>query len=101
MWDEQECKSYCLPVSFCVSCQQGVYLVASFNVNITQAEFILEEGTSIEKIPLSDWPVGKPVVHILDCWLIWEAQITLGSGIPGLMIMSVEENSLSKPEEVS
>lgn len=25
-----------------------------------------EEGTSVEKIPPLDWPVGEPMVHFLD-----------------------------------
>lgn len=36
-----------------------------FNVNFTKVRVILEEGTSIKKIPPPDWPVGKSVVHFL------------------------------------
>lgn len=32
---------------------------------------VLEEGSSIEKIPLLDWPA----VHFLDWWLIWEVHL--------------------------
>ena len=41
-------------------------MLASFYVNIMQAKVILEEGTSIEKMALPDWPVCKPVVHFLN-----------------------------------
>lgn len=33
-----------------------------FLVNLSQATVCLEEGTSIENMPPSDWPVGKTVV---------------------------------------
>ena len=35
-------------------------------VNSTQARVTGEEGTSAEKMPPSDWPVGKPVRHFLN-----------------------------------
>jgi hypothetical protein len=35
------------------------------HVNLTQARVILEEGASIEKLPLPDWLVDESVVHLL------------------------------------
>jgi hypothetical protein len=32
-----------------------------FWVNLTEAGIILEEGTLIEKLPSTDWPVNKSV----------------------------------------
>lgn len=37
-----------------------------------QQRIMWEEGTSTEKMTLADWPVGKPVVHFLNQWLMWE-----------------------------
>lgn len=37
-----------------------------FYVILTQATVICKEGTEVEKIPLRDWPVGKPVAHFLS-----------------------------------
>lgn len=37
-------------------------MLDSFSLNLTQPGVILEEGALIEKTPLPDWPVGKPVV---------------------------------------
>lgn len=42
-----------------------VYVLASFSVNLTHTRVLLEEGTSTKKMPLPDWPVGKPVVGVL------------------------------------
>lgn len=36
-----------------------------------KAGAILEEETSIRKILPPEWPVGKPLVYILDGWLMW------------------------------
>lgn len=49
-------------------------------VNLTQAGVILEEGTSVEKMPIPDWPVGKSVIylHSLDWWLLWEGPTHCG-----------------------
>lgn len=38
----------------------------------TQAGVIPEDGTSIEKMTSPDWPGGKPVVHFIGWWLMWE-----------------------------
>lgn len=57
---------------------KGSIMGASFYVNVSQLEFILEEGTSAERIPISDWSVGKPVVHFLDCSLMWEGPDNYG-----------------------
>lgn len=40
--------------------------VVHFFINLMQAKGILEEGTSIEEWPPSDWPVGMLVRHFLD-----------------------------------
>lgn len=38
-----------------------------FYLSLIQARAILEEGTSVEKIPPLYWPVGNPVEHFVDC----------------------------------
>lgn len=42
------------------------YVLASFYVSVTQARASFEVGDSVEKTSPRYWPVGKPVVHILD-----------------------------------
>lgn len=37
-----------------------------FYIILTQATVICKEGTEVEKIPLRDWPVGKPLAHFLN-----------------------------------
>lgn len=61
---------------------KGSIVVVSFYVNVSQVEFTLEEGTSTERIPLSDCSVGKPVVHFLDCSLMWEGPGNYGQWYP-------------------
>lgn len=48
------------------SIDNGSIGLACFYANVKQAGFILEEGVSIEKMPLSDLSVGKPMVYCLD-----------------------------------
>jgi hypothetical protein len=38
-------------------------LAYKFYVNWIPARVILKEGTSIEKMPPTDWPVVKPVMY--------------------------------------
>lgn len=38
----------------------------SFYVNMTQARFIWDEGTPIEKMPPDNWVIGMPVEHFLN-----------------------------------
>lgn len=47
------------------------WLVFFLNINLSQVKVILEEGISIEKTLLPNWPVGKPVVRLLDSGLMW------------------------------
>lgn len=35
-----------------------------FYVNLTEARVVLKERTSVEKMPLPEWPLGKLMVHI-------------------------------------
>lgn len=37
-----------------------------FYANMTQTRVILEGRTLIKKMPLLDWPMGKPVGHLRD-----------------------------------
>lgn len=46
----------------------GLWLI--FFVKLTQDRVIWEEGRSAEKMPQSDWHVGKPVGHFFDWWLM-------------------------------
>lgn len=41
-----------------------------FFAKLTQDRVIWEEGRSAEKMPQSDWHVGKPVGHFFDWWLM-------------------------------
>lgn len=41
-------------------------VLASIYVILTQTTAILEEGTSAEKMPPTDWPVDKPMGHFLN-----------------------------------
>lgn len=45
-------------------------------VSLTQARVIVEKETSVKKMFSLRWPVGKPMVHFLDCcgWV----QLTVG-----------------------
>lgn len=42
-----------------------ILVLFCFYVNLTQPQFIWEEGTSVMKIPVSDWPVGKCLLKFL------------------------------------
>lgn len=57
-----------------------------FYGNLTAAG-IIREGILIKEILLQTWPVGKPVGHFLDRWLCKKDQFTVGSVIPGLMVL--------------
>lgn len=46
----------------------GLWLI--FFAKLTQDRVIWEEGRSAEKMPQSDWHVGKPVGHFFDWWLM-------------------------------
>lgn len=41
-------------------------VLGSFFASLTQARVIPEEGTSTEKVFLTDWLIGEPVRHFLD-----------------------------------
>lgn len=60
-----------------------------FNVNLTQARIIQEEGSSVYK----DWAVGKPIVSI---FLTGEGQFIVGEATPGLGVLGFIRK-LSKP----
>jgi hypothetical protein len=49
--------------------------------SLDTARAICEEVTSIEELLLSDWPVGNPVEHFLDQWLM-RVQPTVGGATP-------------------
>lgn len=57
-----------------------------FYGNLTAAG-IIREGILIKEILLQTWPVGKPVGHFLDRLLCKKDQFTVGSAIPGLMVL--------------
>lgn len=57
------------------------FLVSLF-VTLTQARATQQEGTSIEELLLSDWPVGKPLGHFFNSWLIAGARTTVGDATP-------------------
>lgn len=40
-------------------------VLASFNANLTQVRIVWGKGTSTEKIPLLDWPLGKAMALFL------------------------------------
>lgn len=44
----------------------SIALLVSFFVHLTQGMVIRDEGMKTERIPLSDWPVGKSVGHFCD-----------------------------------
>ena len=42
----------------------------------------------MEKMIPSDWPMGKPVVHFLDCLLLWEGQVhCMGGTTFGIVVL--------------
>ena len=41
-------------------------IYTGWGVSLTQAGVIWEDGTSIEKMSPSDWPVGRSMGHFLD-----------------------------------
>lgn len=49
------------------------------HVYFIHAKFIWEDGLSAGKMPLPDWPVGKPVLHFLDSLSMWEETAPCGS----------------------
>lgn len=58
-------------LSFPAMARAGNYVLRTiclgyFFVNVPQARVICEEATSIKKMFLSDWPVGKPEGCFLD-----------------------------------
>lgn len=57
-----------------------------FYGNLTAAG-IIGESILIKEILLQTWPVGKPVGHFLDIRLYKKDQFTVGSVIPGLMVL--------------
>lgn len=53
-------------------------------INLTPAKDILEEETSIEKkMPWKEQLVGKYVGHLLNWWLMGNAQTIVGGAISG------------------
>ena len=50
-----------------VSVLVGVVVV----VQLDTARVLQEEGTSTEKMPPPDWPMGKPVRHFLNWRWMW------------------------------
>lgn len=58
-----------------------------FFVTLSQTRAIWEERTSIEKIPSSNWPVGKPMgIFMNDNWC-GRAQAAVGSAMPAQVVL--------------
>lgn len=88
--DKQEKRGYglilmCFFFFFvCVSSSERIHFCwlaffPPFLFSLTQARVIREEGTSVEKMPLSDLNVSMPMGYCLDCDLCVRAKSIGGS----------------------
>lgn len=87
--DKQEKRGYglilmCFFLCVCVKFRKDTFLLVGFPpppflFSLTQARVIREEGTSVEKMPLSDLNVSMPMGYCLDCDLCVRAKSIGGS----------------------
>lgn len=45
---------------------EWMFAVLASPMSAPQTRAIWEEGTAVEKMPPSEWPLGKPVLHFLS-----------------------------------
>lgn len=71
--------------------------MVSVYINFARARVILEERSSVEKMILPHWPVGKPVVLFFTDGM---GGLTLPGAVPpqGVLCSMVEPATESKPE---